>query len=630
MINSVLSKFSWHKSWQAKFEITEKKFPKTKDSYTSRRADVVLMGNIILEIQNSSIPFSEVEQRRHDYGLYGHKIIWLINGASGVEINGNVMRLAEQWRYVSFRGYKYIFIDRGGLIYKIQPNMVADNIVLVDHIYSMPAFIDALKCLDNDLWEAPDSVPVSLNKNDDKQIGSSSASPNAKSEISDEIHGGDLLQIVCNNYARGVVGYVEIITAASDGKIYYMGNDKIYHPGSSWAAFNEKTALWEIDMEYAIYTKLINILEAAFIIAINHMDYLGLSSTSLRSCLSGIQSGVKIRIIAEMARKPLLRTDLQFNAGLYLPIRDNKCISLTNGKIIDRLHTHMFTYALDWAPTHNIDNVTKYMDYVAADMQVAFGAALSGEKLTIMLIENYAANMRMTKTLHGCLYRALNSNSIRNVSDWTMDATTAHFTIGPMVKVFGCASMNGESCMADYTFKLNNIHECGANLVNLFDETFIASVENNIDEFATWLIGGAVKYHERKFSKVDVLDDLLKCFINNINVLPDETLTTTTITTTTENNVDINAPVNGGVELNGAKITNANHLHDFITTKLVITANGSITASELYSLYVSYCAGVNLAPYYSKVTIGKEIGKLPGVRKYKRTVIEYRGVCKHL
>lgn len=138
----------WHLTMQAPFPNTEVEFLKQSDQqHKSRRADVVLRDNRILEIQNSPISEEEINERDEDYTLHNHKVFWLVNGNNGIDVrhlhhsNRTYFIFRDIWKYKCFRRYEYIFIDIANKIYKICPNDVKSNMVDVDEPIDINHFI---------------------------------------------------------------------------------------------------------------------------------------------------------------------------------------------------------------------------------------------------------------------------------------------------------------------------------------------------------------------------------------------------------------------------------------------------------------------------------------------------------
>ena len=149
----------WHAEWQGNFENTEVSFKQITDQNKERRADVVV-NDFIIEIQHSCIEKEEVLNRNHDYALHNKKVIWIIDGNKGIDVNthSNILDFKEHWKYNSFIDCNcyndYIYIDIKGLIYRINPNHVKSCMIKVSEPLLKPYFIDLLKN-NIDLWETP-------------------------------------------------------------------------------------------------------------------------------------------------------------------------------------------------------------------------------------------------------------------------------------------------------------------------------------------------------------------------------------------------------------------------------------------------------------------------------------------
>ena len=115
----------WHAEWQGNFENTEIAFT-TEGQISNRRADIV-EGDYVIEIQHSLITRDEVNNRNHDYKLNNKKIIWIIDGNSSIQIEGNIMTFDIIWKYHSFIDCEYIYIDKMGELYKINMNDVKSS-----------------------------------------------------------------------------------------------------------------------------------------------------------------------------------------------------------------------------------------------------------------------------------------------------------------------------------------------------------------------------------------------------------------------------------------------------------------------------------------------------------------------
>jgi hypothetical protein len=152
----------WHCEWQGNFPKTERPFPKINDTQKSdRRADVVIQKfNTIIEIQHSPISPEEVKNRKHDYELNNHITIWIIHGNDTIRVTHlkHSMRIyleftKDRWKYKSFTEYEFIFVDIDGLIYKVYPNDVKNDMIDVNEPFEKDTFINYLNNNDNILYE---------------------------------------------------------------------------------------------------------------------------------------------------------------------------------------------------------------------------------------------------------------------------------------------------------------------------------------------------------------------------------------------------------------------------------------------------------------------------------------------
>jgi hypothetical protein len=148
----------WHCEWQSYFPVIEKSFFCKPTQIKERRADVVLNDTTILEIQHSKYERTEIDNRKHDYSLHNINIIWLIDGNEN--INVNILHSSKRyflefqndyWRYESFKGYDYIYIDINSQIYKVNPNMVKSHMIDVETPKQKIDFIESIKN-GIDLW----------------------------------------------------------------------------------------------------------------------------------------------------------------------------------------------------------------------------------------------------------------------------------------------------------------------------------------------------------------------------------------------------------------------------------------------------------------------------------------------
>jgi hypothetical protein len=139
-VSSPLSE--WHAEWQLHFDHTEIWFDMVEGQHSRRRADIV-EGNYVVEIQHSSILKEEVDNRNHDYALYGKKVIWVIDG-SDITINGDILTIDHIWKYDSFLNCAFIYINIEDKVYKINPNSIKSLTVHVLPIHKS-VFIQSIK-----------------------------------------------------------------------------------------------------------------------------------------------------------------------------------------------------------------------------------------------------------------------------------------------------------------------------------------------------------------------------------------------------------------------------------------------------------------------------------------------------
>ena len=119
----------WHNRMEEFFpqDMREVKFYcSSKVSNTCRRSDILLNDNRTCEIQHSYISENEIINRFNDWNKFGKKIIWLVDGNGGVELDrlstGNYLLIFQQlWKYKSFmKTYDYILLEKDDMIFKIE------------------------------------------------------------------------------------------------------------------------------------------------------------------------------------------------------------------------------------------------------------------------------------------------------------------------------------------------------------------------------------------------------------------------------------------------------------------------------------------------------------------------------
>jgi len=151
--NCYMSK--WHLEFQSNFDKNETEIEfikKDNKQIKSRRADISLKNtDYIIELQHSRIELQEVRNRKHDYNLHNKEILWIIDGNNKIDVIDKNNRLYlefkgfSNWRYDSFKDYKFIFIDIKDNIYVIFPNLIKNNMIDVIKPYNKKEFINILK-----------------------------------------------------------------------------------------------------------------------------------------------------------------------------------------------------------------------------------------------------------------------------------------------------------------------------------------------------------------------------------------------------------------------------------------------------------------------------------------------------
>ncbi len=151
--NCYMSK--WHLEFQSNFDKNETEIEfikKDNKQIKSRRADISLKNtDYIVELQHSRIELQEVRNRKHDYNLHNKEILWIIDGNNRIDVINKNNRLYlefkgySNWKYDSFKDYKFIFIDINDNIYVIFPNLIKNNMIDVIKPYNKKEFINILK-----------------------------------------------------------------------------------------------------------------------------------------------------------------------------------------------------------------------------------------------------------------------------------------------------------------------------------------------------------------------------------------------------------------------------------------------------------------------------------------------------
>ena len=151
----------WHCEWQGYFPYTEVPFhKKVQDQIKPRRADVhIREHDIVVEFQHSEITLDKVATRQHDYGIHSQRLVWIIDGNTGIHIkklyeSGRVYLefVNEHWKYRSFTCHEYVFIDIDQQIYKIYPNDIKSDMIDVEPPLRKEDFIVMLKNNDPSLF----------------------------------------------------------------------------------------------------------------------------------------------------------------------------------------------------------------------------------------------------------------------------------------------------------------------------------------------------------------------------------------------------------------------------------------------------------------------------------------------
>lgn len=111
---------AWHKEWQSYFSDCIEKTYNNDKQIKSRRTDVDLNENEIIEFQNSEMTQKEANERLKDWGINNKKNIWVINGNETINVTVvNKDRqflefILEPWKFESYIEYDYIYLDING------------------------------------------------------------------------------------------------------------------------------------------------------------------------------------------------------------------------------------------------------------------------------------------------------------------------------------------------------------------------------------------------------------------------------------------------------------------------------------------------------------------------------------
>lgn len=141
----------WHSSWQGRFDTVEQSFEfrNERGQMCTRRADVVLNTEYVLEIQHSFISAVEVKQRHEDYARCGRKVVWLIDGNHGIEIthlnrnNRRFMEFKSHWKYAHFLDAEeeVVYYEIDGFVYSVRPQDIKGHMIDVEEPVSDTEFV---------------------------------------------------------------------------------------------------------------------------------------------------------------------------------------------------------------------------------------------------------------------------------------------------------------------------------------------------------------------------------------------------------------------------------------------------------------------------------------------------------
>lgn len=130
----------------------------SKSSNICRRADIHLSDTRTCEIQHSYISECEIVNRFNDWNKFGKKIIWLIDGNTGIEIeklsSGNYLIIfKEVWKYKSFiKKYDFILLEKDEAVFKIELNKIKSGMIEIKEPKSLQETVDYLKTKPNKIW----------------------------------------------------------------------------------------------------------------------------------------------------------------------------------------------------------------------------------------------------------------------------------------------------------------------------------------------------------------------------------------------------------------------------------------------------------------------------------------------
>ena len=152
----------WHDRMEGFFpqDMREIKFYcSSKVSNTCRRSDILLNDNRTCEIQHSYISENEIINRFNDWNKFGKKIIWLVDGNSGIELDklstGNYLLIFQQlWKYKSFmKTYDYILLEKENMAFKIDLKKIKSGMIELKEGKTLEETIHILKENPNEIWD---------------------------------------------------------------------------------------------------------------------------------------------------------------------------------------------------------------------------------------------------------------------------------------------------------------------------------------------------------------------------------------------------------------------------------------------------------------------------------------------
>jgi hypothetical protein len=161
----------WHKKWQLDIGLDriEKAFEKCHpEQYKNRRTDAVISELYNAEIQHSYISLATVRGRRHDHGLHGKFILWIIDGNYETNIHDDIKRIefcgSSSWKRDSFIDYIHVFVEHRGNIYVMKPIDSIDNMCAFATTFERHEFLRLM--LNGDLFHIITEVDTYINQID--------------------------------------------------------------------------------------------------------------------------------------------------------------------------------------------------------------------------------------------------------------------------------------------------------------------------------------------------------------------------------------------------------------------------------------------------------------------------------